>query len=566
VTFPNFKDRSFCNKTIMTIVLLHFISLMMAARFYDQLWLNQVTLYGTLILYLGLMPILWLWHRATRTQRVQDGLSDIRKAMEDIEELPPYDPREFFNLKKGLFVGLDIDRQFQPIYAPWRRVRKTHTQVVGTTGSGKGVATTMMLWQCALAGECVVIFDPKFPGDEFAPSVLYGLAQQRKIPFYLINLSPDVPTELEDRFPQNPPQFNLFAGCTPSQVEELLTTAFSLEDRGTDADHFRGQDRVACIDICQRATAYGHIPTLHDLVQAAAKSTKIDAKRGEDLKNKLEEMSRLAVTNTAQGYDLRTILAQNAILYIIGHIRHSQVKRLQKMLLLRLMQIIERRDRRKPLRKVAMMLDELAYLLSPGALQALAAVRDKGCHIFLAHQTLGDLRLGEGLDAVAVTAAVKGNTSLKLIYKVTDPDDTGKWASNLSGTIVVQQQSSHMQQGMFHAAEGQFRQIERPLLTINELTSLPDLTGMFFGNGLCRRIQVGIMPVGPYPTLVAAPPLVVPKPSTDENPVEEKPANDTTAGQTQAEATTKNNSGQPQSAVGDTTISQTAADMKDVVG
>jgi hypothetical protein len=392
----------------------------------------------------------------------------------------------------------------------------------------------MMLWQCALAGECVVIFDPKFPGDEFAPGVLNGLAQQHNFPFYLINLCPEVPSELEDQFPQNPPQFNLFAGCTPSQTEELLTTAFSLEETGTDADHYRLHDRVACIDVCQRATANGHIPSFHDLIQAAGKSRKIDAEKGQDFKTKLEEMGRLAVTNTAHGLDLQTILGQNAILYIIGTLRHSQAKRLQKMLLLRIMQIIERRDRRKPLRKVAMMLDELAYLLSPGALQALGAVRDKGCHIFLAHQTLGDLRRGEGLDAAAVTAAVKGNTSLKLIYKVTDPDDTGKWASNLSGTIVVHQQSSHMQQGMFHAAEGQFRQIERPLLTINELLSLPDLTGMFFGNGISRRIQVGIMPQGEYPKLVAAPPLLVPKTSNaeektaDEAAAEEQPQSNVT--------------------------------------
>jgi len=523
VTLPNFKDRRFCNKIIVSIVIFHFISLMMAARFYDQLWLTRFAVDGTGVLYLFLMPILWLWHRATRSQRVQDGLSDIRMAMEDIDELPQYDPREFFNLKKGLFIGLDIDRGNEPVYAPWKLVRKTHTQVVGTTGSGKGVATTMMLWQCALAGECVVIFDPKFPGDEFAPAVLHGLAKRHKVPFYFINLAPEVPSELQAQFLQNPPQFNLFAGCTSPQIEELLTTGFSLEDSGTNADHYRLHDRIACIDVCQRTTLHGHIPSFHDLIQAAAKSRKIDVEKGQDFKAKLEELGRLSVTNTSQGLDLQTILGQNAILYIIGSIRHSQVKRLQKMLLLRIMQIIERRDRRAPLRKIAMMLDELAYLLSPGALQALGTVRDKGCHIFLAHQTLGDLRQGEGLDTEAVTAAVKGNTSLKLIYKVTDPDDTGKWASNLSGTIVVQQQTSHMQQGMFQAAEGQFRQMERPLLTINELLSLPDLTGMFFGYGLSRRIKVGVMPRGQYPTLIAAPPLVIPKQSSDENPVEEGP-------------------------------------------
>ena len=129
MTLPNFRDRSFCNKTIAAIVLLHYISLMMAARFDDQLWLTHIAVYGTVSLYVVLMPILWLWHRATRPQRVQDALSDIRKAMEDIDELPPYDPRKFFNLKKGLFIGRDIDRQLEPIYLSWQRIRKTHIQV-----------------------------------------------------------------------------------------------------------------------------------------------------------------------------------------------------------------------------------------------------------------------------------------------------------------------------------------------------------------------------------------------------------------------------------------------------
>lgn len=66
---------------------------------------------------------------------------------------------------------------------------------------------------------------------------------------------------------------------------------------------------------------------------------------------------------------------------------------------------------------------------------------------------------------------------------------------------------AEMQQGLFHAAEGQFREVERPLLDLNELLSLPDLTGMFWGAGLSKRIQVGTLPKGSYPTLVVAPAL-----------------------------------------------------------
>ena len=49
MTFPNFKDRRFSNKVIAAVVLLHFVTLMMAARF-DQPWLIQLAMYGTLTL------------------------------------------------------------------------------------------------------------------------------------------------------------------------------------------------------------------------------------------------------------------------------------------------------------------------------------------------------------------------------------------------------------------------------------------------------------------------------------------------------------------------------------
>jgi len=153
-----------------------------------------------------------------------------------------------------------------------------------------------------------------------------------------------------------------------------------------------------------------------------------------------------------------------------------------------------------------MMLDELKYLLSTGVLQALGTVRDKGCHVMLAHQTNGDLSDCGGLEPIAVTSAVKTNTSLKLIYRAVDDEDA-EWASKLSGTIVIQQKSAHMQQGMFHAGEGQYRDAERPYLTINQLLALPDMTGMFFGLGLSKRVQVSPMAFSKAPAITPAPPI-----------------------------------------------------------
>ena len=519
-----FQQRANVNKAIAGAVVIHLLIVVLAARF-NTVFFSTAAFYSAIALYIFVGPALWLWHRATKQLDTRGALDSIVDTTAQAEQLEKYNPITHFDLEKGLFVGLNIDDGLQPIYAPWKEIRSAHMQVLGPTGFGKGVATTMMLAQCAASGECVVIFDPKFPGDEYASRVLNQFTAQRGIPFYLINLSPEVPKEWETDFTTTPPQLNLFRGCSASQLNELLSTAFNLADTGKSDAHFRLHDRVACQDVCDRAAASAGLNvTIKDLVTAANKSKKIDDDKGADFKVKLEEICKLPVLLTATGHDLATILNQNAILYIVGSIRDPQATAVQKMLLLRIMQIIEQRNRNLKLRPVAMMLDELKYMLSAGVLQALGAVRDKGCHIMLAHQTNGDLEDCGGLPPVAVVGAVQKNTTKKLIYQVTDED--AEWASGLSGTIVVQQKSSHMQQGLFHAAEGQFREMERPFLTENQLKAMPKMTGMLYGFGLAKRVQVSPMPFGDWPKLTVAPALQeTEKQPKDPKKPQEQPAN-----------------------------------------
>ena len=307
-----------------------------------------------------------------------------------------------------------------------------------------------------------------------------------------------------DLRPAAPPQFNVFKHCTDTDILEIVQTAFDMGDKGDSADFYRLFDRAAARDVCEKALQMGTAPTMRSLVALANQSSKIDDEKGIKFKADLEELAALKAIDTNEGLDLRKVLSGQSILYIIGSIRNVQTVRCQKMLLLRIMQIIEQRDRTRKLRCVAMMLDELKYLLSKAALQALGTVRDKSCHIMLAHQSLGDLRDSEGLDPEAVLGAVVENTSLKLIYKAVSPD-TAEWASLLSGTIVVRQQSSDIQQGMFHAAEGQYREVERPLITQNDVLMLPKLTGMLFGMGLSKLVRVGQMRTGPRPQIKPVP-------------------------------------------------------------
>ncbi|HZU31446.1 MAG TPA: type IV secretory system conjugative DNA transfer family protein [Candidatus Angelobacter sp.] len=489
MTLHKFKDRSFANKTIASIVLLHFISLMMAARF-NELWLNQTALYGTLVLYSIIIPVLWLWHRATgRITRVEQ-LDDIRNVFADGEQVYSYDPRKYFNHSKGLFTGLS-ERTLKPFYIPWSDYRSTHMQVLGSTGFGKGVAAAMFLSQSLQAGETVVVIDPK--NDKFAPNVLYQVARECGAPFYLIDLTPDKPA-----------QINIFRDCSAADIEEILNTAFDMAEKGDVADFYRLFDRKAAADVCAIATAAKRSPTLRDLVAATYQSKHIDVedKKAVKFQADLEELAKLQAINAAEGHDLAQILSQRAVVYVIGSTRKVQTVRAQKMLLLRLLQIMENRDSIR-MRPVAMMLDELKYLLSTAVLQALGTVRDKGCHIILAHQSNDDLKDCGGLDPNAVRGAVIVNTGLKLIYRSSDPQ-TLQWASDLSGTIVAKQQSSHMSQAMFESAEGHYRDVERNYITKNEILAMPKQTGMLYGAGLATIIKVSPLPAGARPKIVPA--------------------------------------------------------------
>jgi type IV secretory pathway TraG/TraD family ATPase VirD4 len=181
------------------------------------------------------------------------------------------------------------------------------------------------------------------------------------------------------------------------------------------------------------------------------------------------------------------------------------------------------------------MLDEFKYILSPPALQALGTVRDKNCHLILAHQSIGDIEECKGLDPPAVRGAVLENTGIKFIYRTKTPE-TAQWASELSGTIIAKTRRTDIQQSAFDAATAQYNEVERALLTPNDMLAMPKLVGMLFGVGIARRCQAARMPKGQRPQLVPAPraPEIVRK---NKAKAQESTATETEASAAQAAST-----------------------------
>lgn len=411
-------------------------------------------------------------HRLIKTSSVErNRRTDIREISQHLPNpQAAYDPCRHFS-DAGIFFGLDELRR--AVIVPIEKWRKSHVEIVGTTGSGKGVAAGVLLTQAVRAGEAVVVFDPK--NDEFLPHVMRRAAQVATVPYVFLDLCGDTP------------QWNPLFNKADREIEELLNAGFSLGEKGTDADFYRLDDRRASRIFSRSlpqerpslATAFQLTLTENADVFATAKKFASD----------LEELANLPVTHIQQGIDLAALIREGAVIYVRGSMRDPAILKLQRILLLSVIQFVERRERDHA-RHVCLFLDEFKYLISRPALEALGAIRDKRAHVLIAHQSLGDLRdCPADLDPESVVASVNENCAIKISYAIKDPD-TADWLARMSGQILVDDETRRVKTnlGLTEVKDGErsLRQAERSLVDTNMLQALPERCAVIYGVGLAR--------------------------------------------------------------------------------
>ncbi|MEQ4676782.1 type IV secretion system DNA-binding domain-containing protein [Providencia vermicola] len=401
-----------------------------------------------------------------RTGLERDVRTDVRNVKALLPETTHYDPMDYIDLKKGIFIGLDKDKQ--PQYIPLKDWQKQHADIIGTTGAGKGVASGILLYQSILAGEGVFVLDPK--NDEWAPHLYRKACEDAGKPFVLIDLN------------KSDYQLNLIEGISAEHLEELFVAGFSLAEKGEAADFYRIDDRKAA-RLASQLVNENPKATIRDVYNSNYVQS-----IGETIKafhGKTEELALLNCINAPEGFSLKQIFDEGGCCYVIGSLRNSKIITTQRMMLVRLFQIAELRDRvTDVIRPIAIFLDELKYHLSKPALEGLGAARDKGIHIIMAHQSIADLRdCPADLNGDAVVGAVVENAKFKLVYKLQDPD-TADWVARMSGTILVDDESRKAKiNGVLAETidnERMIRQAERYYIDTNMLQNLPDFVSFIF--------------------------------------------------------------------------------------
>lgn len=406
----------------------------------------------------------------------------------------PFDPESYIGDEKArakrgdkIFMGLDGERK--PLYLPRHVLDKNHIEILGESGTGKSSIAGVMLSQLATA-EAVVIFDPK--SDRNLPGALARAGELRGFPFHIIDLRPQACF----------PQINPFARCRADQVEELLQVALELGKTGDGGvDFYRGKDREATSFIAE-ALQDGRTDMLEILAKAGADERVVEQ---ENLWRELRQLARVKALHTEAGLNLEEVLSRPGVLYVIGSTTRLEVVAAQKLILQRVLQILdERRDQDMP---VVLFLDELKYLLSPAALRAAGTIRDRNCHLVFAHQSLGDLDDCPGLNPRAVRGAIWGNCGIKIAYRMQDAA-TATELSRIAGQSIIETQSrSKNDNGETVTTRDERREYMPP----HVFTHLPKpangeaSVGVVFGLGPAFYLSTRWIESGPAPEPVRAP-------------------------------------------------------------
>lgn len=398
----------------------------------------------------------------------RDGKTDVRK----IQDFLPtsqgkFDPEDYY--EKGLtFLGLENKN---PIYL---KGIPPHIHVMGTTGSGKTVFIQSFCNQWLINGGSLVCGDPKF--DEYLIFALKKGAKDAGVPCYILDLNSDIR------------QINLLYGATKRQVRSLLESAMGLERTGKPSDFYKAKDRKMAKDI---ADLVREGDTFESLYRDHAKTM---LKTAENFEQNFSELANLPAINAQQGIPLTEILNTGGVLYMIGSMDAQDIKMVQRMVLIRVKQIAEERDRIKEMpKRILFVCDEAQHFVSRTFLDAFGAARDKGLTMLLAHQSISDFKDSEsGLDGQATFERIFENTALKLIYRLQSPE-TAKVFADKSGDIQVDEEVREVDKSfsLVESTSGGkrvIRQTERPRFDKNMILNLPNSCGIVFSTEVTKMV------------------------------------------------------------------------------
>jgi hypothetical protein len=444
-----------------------------------------VGLIGRLVLHRYIQPKWSIFLKRFRVVQRSEQLSDIRDEMRARQALN-YLPSDYYQ-PDAIFVGLTPEGT--PIYSDLEEWYETNKMVMGGTRFGKGIAYQIWMEQMIVRGDTVVYVDPK--NDKWLPHVMRQAAERAGRRFIALDLVD----------PRSRGSWAPFVGGSAADRRARFFDVMDMEDRGTDADHYKALAREQVFELFKDGAKPTTLPALFAEVVRAAEDTPALSTLRAKLRN-WASYQKLS-PKPGKGFSIEASLLNNAVVYVRGSLDDAVIR---SATLAFVQETIQEIRRLKDLRTThcALMLDELRFLLSDTYLKALATISGFNAQIAAAFQNYGDITSPQDtrLDGKSALQSVKINSQFKLVFGGTDAESAEDTAEN-SGTrlkkIVTREQTEiNRSGGETWARHRQMGDQEENFITQNAVLSLDKRMAVLLRVGkLAEIVSVAPIPVDP---------------------------------------------------------------------
>lgn len=429
------------------------------------------------------------WSHITRKFRFKvadERLSDIRDVAGKIVT-KQYDPSKYYD-PKGDRIFIGVDAKNKPIYIQTDKLRKTHAEVIGPTGVGKGIVVGVILDQfiamnkTSRKSNVVIAIMPK--QDLYLPHIMKQRAEEAGCRFMFFDMNPG-----------GEGQWAPFSGGSSRERRSRIMSVLGMGETGK-LDDFYKLGEKSLIDSLLQDSDFS-VSTLR-----AALEAKTDSKGGLVAKRSVDTLKEIELVDTFackkdRGIKLERILTQDkpTVLYVNSSLTDSVIIKMTKAFILEITQLaISLKSQGRRSSHLTLFCDELRFLISDEFDKALATLAMYDTNVISAYQSPQDLeKVGDdNLNGPAIAHSVHTNNQIKLLYRIGEQKQA-EWAAGQTGKqykTIASREATEVDQ--FGAEKwGDSRMLEQKeewYYTENLFQALPERVGVLIEPGEKARV------------------------------------------------------------------------------
>lgn len=410
-------------------------------------------------------------NKILRKQRVDES-SDITKTK--THDKTVFQPENYWRIscKKAqkIFIGLGLENK-KPNYVPLDVWQSNHMQVVGPTGTGKGVLLGSLAAQAILRNDLLVVIEGK--RDRFFPHIVAEKCKEAGRQYHIVDLMEGTPGGWHP----------FFEGTKTEKIARIVES-FGLMPTGDNSDVYKVEGKEILTQAMSETS--GVCSELHSWIHNNVKGN-----RGRKEKAYLATWSaRQSINPHVPGFKLSRALDAKEVIFLRTDLNDEELTIPLKAFL---MQVCQWKFANPNSQHLTLIADEVSLYASPYLAKANATIRDTKTNLVLAYQSFSDLESTfPGPVGKVIRQRIDQNCQLKVFYGTRD-NLTVDEVSKMSGTRRVWQSSEQIQKGMLFETYGANRNIRsesEEYIHANTIRQLPKQAAVLFApDRLAQLVQ-----------------------------------------------------------------------------